>query len=196
MDKETLVCKADNPVSISLQNFDNVMVDQIYRDCFPSVKFMIISNSGSEDDAQDIFHDALMILMQKAGNTDFELKCSLKTYIFSVCFNLWQRELYKRLKETDLPDHLELYDDTDYDQMIRENKLFEIFRINFEMLQPEYQKVLNMYLSRCSMRRITSEMGYASEKYAKVKKYMCKEHLKKAIHSDPRFKELSYMNSN
>lgn len=196
MELEHPVCKAENPILVSLDYFNNEAVDQLYRDCFPSVKFMIISNSGSVDDAQDVFHDALLVLMQKAGEHDFELKCSLKTYMFSVCFNLWQRELYKRLKEVDFPDHLDLSDDTDYDQLVREDKLFEIFRMNFEQLQPEYQKVLNMYLSRCSMRKITREMGYASEKYAKVKKYLCKEHLKKTIHNDPRFKELSYMNSN
>ncbi|NTV83501.1 MAG: hypothetical protein HGA23_04255, partial [Bacteroidales bacterium] len=125
-----------------------------------------------------------------------ELTCSIKTYLYSVCFNLWQKQLNRKSKEVVFNENIDVYEDSDHDLKIHSDKQYEIFRQNFDKLNPEYQKILNMYLSRYSMRKITSEMGYANEKYAKVKKYMCKEHLKKNIFRDPGFKELSLINSN
>ncbi len=68
--------------------------------------------------------------------------------------------------------------------------------LNFNMLSPEYQKILNMYLSHCTMHEISREMGYKNENYAKVKKYMCKEELKKNILNDPRIRESLYLYTN
>jgi RNA polymerase sigma factor (sigma-70 family) len=191
-----LTCKHNRTIIESFKCCKNTALDTIYKECLPSVKFMIISNSGSEEDANDVFHDALMILLQNSDKEGFELQCSVKTYIYSICLHLWKQELRKRSRITFLPDYLEPTDDADPDRKTFDEKIYEVYTKNFKSLTLEYQKVLNMYLLKYPMKKITEEMGYASENYAKVKKYLCKEHLKKAIFSDPVYKEICYMNSN
>lgn len=194
--KETLDILDGKLVLESLIKCNRKVVDKIYQDCFPSIKYMITSNSGNIYDAEDIFQDAMTLVMEKARKNTLELTCSIKTYLYSVCFNLWQKQLNRKSKEVVYNENIDFYEDSDHDLKIHSDKQYEIFRQNFDKLNPEYQKILNMYLSRYSMRKITSEMGYANEKYAKVKKYMCKEHLKKNIFNDPCFKELSCIIAN
>jgi RNA polymerase sigma factor (sigma-70 family) len=172
------------------------VVEIIYKECYPSVRHMITSNSGNIYDAEDIFHDAIMLVLEKARKNSLELTCSLKTYLYAVCFNLWQNQLIRKSREVTFNGDIEFIDTTDDDQKILDEKQYEIFRQQFDKLNPKYQKILNMYLSKYPMKKITSEMGYANEKYAKVKKYMCKEILKKNIFNDPGFRELSLIASN
>jgi hypothetical protein len=43
-----------------------------------------------------------------------------------------------------------------------------------------------------SLRDIASIMGYKTEKYAKTRKYLCKEELKRRIATDPRYSKFLY----
>jgi RNA polymerase sigma factor (sigma-70 family) len=175
---------------------NRAVIDNIYKECYPSVKHMVIANSGTISDAEDIFQDAFTLVIEKAKKRSLELTCSIKTYIYSVSFNMWQKQLTRKLKVITLPEGVEFSDDSDHEQKAHYDILYEIFSRNFMQLKPESQKILNMYLSKYPMKEITREMGYANEEYAKVKKYLCKEHLKKNIYNDPKFIELTLTYSN
>jgi len=195
---ENKVIEKNKSILESLKSMRSDIINSIYQECYPTIKYMISSNSGSTSDAQDIFQDALLLVITKARNNDLELSCSIKTYMYSVCFNMWQKQLIRKSREVSLNDSFDIPDhhDHDHDQKLLEDKLFDIYQLNFNMLSLEYQKILNMYLSRYSMTRITREMGYKNENYAKVKKYMCKEQLKKNILSDPGLRESLYLYTN
>jgi len=180
----------------SLINSNREVVDIIYQKYYPAIRYMITSNSGNKYDAEDIFQDAMILIIEKAKNNSLELTCSIKTYLYSVCFNMWQKQLKRKSREVAFIENMDISDSSDHDQKIQSEKQYELFRQHFDNLNPEYQKILNMYLSQYSMKKITSEMGYTNEHYAKVRKYMCKEHLKRNIFKDPRFKKLSIIISN
>jgi RNA polymerase sigma factor (sigma-70 family) len=180
----------------SLIKCNREVVDNIYQECFPSVKHMVISNSGNIVDAEDIFQDAMTLLLEKARKNKLELTCSIKTYLYSVCYNMWLKQLNRKTKEVKFAQDFDMPDESDQDHKIHTEKIYDLYWQNFDKLNPEYQKILNMYLSKYSMKEITIEMGYANENYAKVKKYMCKELLKKNIFNDPAYKELTLMSSN
>jgi len=46
---------------------------------------LIINNNGDEDDAKDIYQEAIIVLYNKIKSGKFELSSKLKTYIYSVC---------------------------------------------------------------------------------------------------------------
>lgn len=66
---------------------------------FSVVKKYILKNSGSKHEAEDIFQEALIIFCRKVNEPQFELRCSINTYIFSVCKLLWLDELKKRISK-------------------------------------------------------------------------------------------------
>jgi RNA polymerase sigma factor (sigma-70 family) len=180
----------------ALKMNSNRVFNDIYHNCFPSINYMILSNSGTSHDAEDVFQDAMMLIIQKARNNELKLTCSIKTYLYAVCHNMWQSQLGRKSKEVHFSGNIEIADDPDPDQRLFEDRLYEIYRLNFARLSKKNQKILNMFLSRFPMTMITQEMGYKNEKYAKVKKYLCKEQLRKNILKDQQYKELICIYSN
>lgn len=60
------------------------------------IRYYISKNNGNEEDAKDIFQDALFIIIEKIHNNDFVLQGTLSTYLFAICKNLWLMALDKQ----------------------------------------------------------------------------------------------------
>lgn len=164
----------------------------VYKAFYPYVKYFITSNSGDEDDAQDIFQEAIVIIFRKLKNEQLEISCTFKTYLYSVCRLLWLKQLEKRKSKNELSidneKYIELSDDT---QVVSEQtERYRLYQDYFAKLSEDCRKVLELSLQKIPLKKIAEIMGYKSDKYAKKRKYQCKEKLIKKIKSDPKFKEL------
>ena len=65
---------------------------------FPVIKKLVLKNNGSTADAEDVFQDALIILIKKVQANNFVLTSSLNTYLYSICRFVWNDELKKKSK--------------------------------------------------------------------------------------------------
>src|SRR5689334_16140921 len=85
------------------------VVEGLYG-AFPPIRKFIRNNSGSAEDAKDIFQDALVILYGKVRAGNYEIKAPLKTYLFAVAKNCWFQELRRRnkLPATELNNEIEV----------------------------------------------------------------------------------------
>ena len=54
---------------------------------------LVLKNNGSEDDAKDIFQEAVIVLYNKVQTGNFELSSKLNTFLYSVCRRLWLKRL-------------------------------------------------------------------------------------------------------
>jgi hypothetical protein len=63
---------------------------------------------------------------------------------------------------------------------------FRLYQQHFLTLGEDCQKVLLLFMKKISLKDIATEMGFKTEKYAKTRKYLCKEELKKRIINDPK----------
>ena len=84
-------------------------LDELYRN-FPAFKNSFIKSGGNKLDAEDIFQDALLILIEKVTDRDFILTCNVNSYLFSICRNLTLEHFRKKGKEVKL--QLEKIDDS------------------------------------------------------------------------------------
>ena len=57
---------------------------------------MVITNSGTEEEARDVYQDALVVFWQKARSGNLVLTSKMSTYIYSICQNLWRKELDRK----------------------------------------------------------------------------------------------------
>ena len=73
------------------------------------------------------------------------------------------------------------------------NEQYRLYRKHFRKLGKDCQKVLEMYFDKVSMAEIARRMGFASEGYAKKRKFKCKEKLIQLIKAVPSFKDLKHM---
>jgi RNA polymerase sigma factor (sigma-70 family) len=80
----------------ALVNNDAAVIDEIYKNCARQVKSYICFNSGSADDASDIFQEALIDIYHQAKNKQLQLTCPFNAFLFLVCKRKWFNELKKR----------------------------------------------------------------------------------------------------
>jgi RNA polymerase sigma factor (sigma-70 family) len=171
---------------------DVEILQYVYKTFYPQVKYFIKVNSGVEDDAQDIFQEAIIIIFRKLKNEQLNISCTFNTYLYSVCKLLWLKQLEKRKAKKELSidkgNYIELPDDTQV--MMEYSERYRLYQDYFKKLSNDCRKVLELSLQKVPLKKIAVIMGYKSEKYAKKRKFTCKEKLIENIKSDPKFKEL------
>ena len=137
---------------------------------------LVVSNSGTEEEAKDIFQDALVVFWQKARSGKLVMTAKMSTYIYSVCQNLWRKELdrKKRLsnEEKDVPVRM------DFESPERAKIIAECLN----QIGETCKKVLMYYyFDEMSMQEIADRLGFANTDTAKTKKYKCKQKLDEVI---------------
>lgn len=75
---------------------DESALDYLYEQHYKMMLRMILRNNGTEQEALDVFQDALIVFWQKAMDVNFELTSKISTYLYSVCKNLWRKELDRK----------------------------------------------------------------------------------------------------
>jgi DNA-directed RNA polymerase specialized sigma24 family protein len=74
---------------------------EVYTSCYLSVEKYILMNSGSAQDAEDVFQDCVMVLLNYVAKENFTLTCSLKTLVIAIARRLWLKQLrYRSRRET------------------------------------------------------------------------------------------------
>ena len=166
-------------------------IRQLYREYFPLARSIVEKNSGSYQDAEDVFQDGIILLYQKIRSGPLQLNCSLKTFFYSICRNIWMQRLdrkWRLLYQDDFVNEpLEDYEAPAFE--IHEEKLerTRLYQLHFLSLPADCQKILKMFLSKVSMKEITVTMGFKDVTYAKTRKYLCKNMLRKKILRDPMY---------
>src|SRR5438105_811215 len=69
---------------------DKEVVKSLYDNVLPNVERFVCSNSGSQEDAFDVFQDALLIFYKQviAGNYD-HTKYKIAGFVYTISKNMW-----------------------------------------------------------------------------------------------------------
>lgn len=171
---------------------DSSVISYIYKDYYPTIKYLISTNSGSESDAEDVFQDALIILYKKIIEENLILTSSFKTFLYSICRNLWLQRLDKKVFSNEFLEleNISAIQETIYSEFSdTEDEKFKLYQVHFLNLSEDCQKVLRLFMNKVALKEIAEIMGFKTEKYAKTRKFMCKEKLRIAILNDPKSKK-------
>jgi len=169
----------------ALANKDSKAAETIYKDNFNMVLSLILNNSGSYDEARDIFQEAMITLYQKAKSESFVLTSQLKTYIYSVCRRLWLKRLQQMGKTTSGVENYEAIPVED-DIEIHERRSAELGimdRALNSLGEPCKSLLEAFYIEKKSMDQIAVSFGYTNADNAKNQKYKCLMRLKKLFFS-------------
>ncbi len=181
---------SDQEIIQGLKSGDSYAVKYLAKDYLPVIRYFISKNNGNEEDAKDVFQDALYIIIEKIHNNDFVLQGSLSTYLFAICKNLWlmvldRQKAAKNYELRRLADHM----DNDFTESVDRVFYENIFRQCFESMDKVSQKILKMYWMEISPSEIADKLGY-SYGYVRKKKSECMKELKNRIIDHPDFNEL------
>ncbi|MBS1497009.1 MAG: sigma-70 family RNA polymerase sigma factor [Bacteroidetes bacterium] len=146
------------------------------------VQSLVLNNSGTVDDAADIFQELMILLFQKSKAGNLELHCQLKTFIYSICRRLWLKRLQQMQRfsaqneglEDTIPveEEIEVHEKKQNDFTIMESAMAKIGEPCKSLLEA-------YYLQKKQMNEIADAFGYTNADNAKTQKYKCLVRLKK-----------------
>ena len=186
----------DHLILKGIKEGNRVIIKRFYKENFKYVRGYILQNSGSKEDVEDVFQDALMLIYQKLESDSLELKASLRTYFFAVCKNLWKKRLRKKSKmiTTNEVYGTSIKLEESILDVIESKEREHLYRKYFLQLSETCQKVLALVFEDKNMKEISEITGYA-EVYTRKKKFECKKSLLERVQKDPAYHELKITTS-
>ncbi len=137
--------------------------------CLHQVKKHILENNGNNDDVQDVFQDALVILYKKVQEPSFSLTSSLQTYTVAIVKNIWHQEL-RRKNKFQTTEVIDIAQETVPD----ETENFTNANAAFNLLGEKCKQLLTLfYHKKLSFKEIAAQLAFSDEKTAKNQKYRC-----------------------
>lgn len=181
MTPQEQIASVQDDVILKIKNQDPVALRAVYREIYPMIEKYVIDNSGTRDEAKDVFQDALFIFIKRVQEPDFILSSKLSTFIFGIGKNLWLKILdYKKINRRDVPEDIA---DTPVEED-EYHRLAKVKSLNDELGrlgEPCKSILVDFYYHQISMKEIADKFHYSNPENAKNQKYKCLMRLKKLM---------------
>ena len=166
----------DDEILEKIGQGDERILDHLYKKHYRMMLKIVLKNNGTEQEAQDIYQEALIAFWQKAVSGKLVLTSKISTYLYSICNNLWLKELDRKSRLLN-----EEHDGVD-SQRFEENENYQIVLSCINELGDACKSILTYYyFDGLSMADIAARMEFANTDTAKTKKYKCKKRLDNLI---------------
>ena len=177
-----------------VQNNSNV-IREIYKKFVPKVKNYIRTNSGDDDQAQDVIQEVLITLFNQAKTNGLQLTCPFDAYFFLLCKRRWLNEIKKSSnKEVTLQDENVSIDES-VQEMTFQTEVFDekqsLFDEMFQKLGDKCKEVLQLSFVTKTMEEVAEKLN-VTYGYVRKKKSLCTGQLTEMIQKSPRFKSVNY----
>ncbi len=184
MKSSLLFLNTDSKILDLIRRGDEEALVMLYESNRRPVLAYVIRNSGTEDDAEDMLQESLVVLWERVRSGRFEYSAKLSTFIYGVVKNMWSRRLAHMRREA--PSELDPEQHSDgalspLEHLI-DSEEAELVRAALERIGEQCQKLLKLfYWEELSMEEIAVQMGFANADTVKAKKYQCKKALETVL---------------
>ena len=171
---------------------DRQALAALYDKLFPVVSNLIKKLGGDEDEAKDLFQDAIMAFYNKVVQGEFDSDYKISTFITHVAQMKW----YTRFQKKSRMDYLSPTFDQTHSEIGTYKFVFDeerrsVIQEVFDSLGEQCSKILELVIyQRLNMKEIAEMLGYANENSVKTKHYKCKQQMIKKMSGNAAFKEL------
>ena len=180
---EKLTKEKNEKIINGIRSGNQQVFNDLYENEFPKVVRLITKNSGNMDSAKDVFQDALIILIEKTNRMELDLNCSIKTYLYSICRNLWLEQLRKDKKTISLDDSYGHFEsDTVVTNLDTVPDIYDDVNDAIEKLGDPCKQLLEcFYYKKMSWDEIAKALGYRNAASAKNQKYKYLERIRSTV---------------
>jgi RNA polymerase sigma factor (sigma-70 family) len=177
-----------------LQNNSSIIAS-IYKKFAPKVKNYIRTNSGDDDQAQDVIQEVLITIYNQAKTSGLQLSCPFDAYFFLLCKRRWLNELKKASnKEVTLQEDKVSIEES-VQEMTLQTEVFDskqsLFDEMFKKLGDKCQEVLKLSFVTKTMEEVAEKLN-VTYGYVRKKKSLCTGQLTEMIQQSPRFRSVNY----
>jgi RNA polymerase sigma factor (sigma-70 family) len=164
-----------------LRKKNEVALKQLYRDNYTMILKLVVNNNGTEEEAKDVYQEAIIHFYERLSQAEFELTCKIKTYLYAVCRKLWLQRLSQRNKFIRIEEIESVSQAEEVAADIEQNeKNFSAMSTSLDKLGEPCRSILeDYYLRNLTMDEITEKFGYTNSDNTKNQKYKCLQRLKK-----------------
>jgi RNA polymerase sigma factor (sigma-70 family) len=164
-------------------------IKAVYQEYFESLVWIVKNNSGSQQDAEDIFQEVVVNFIDLVQKDKFRGESSVKTFLFSMMRHTWLNELKKtgRSEARELKyEKAKGTEELDVSHLIAGREAKQQLMNLVEQLGEICKKILVMfYYENLSMKEILENLSYESEQVVRNKKYKCLKQLEQMITGNP-----------
>ncbi len=171
----------------------NESIKTLYRDHFESLSWFIINNSGSQQDAEDVFQEVVLNFIELVQKDKFRGESSVKTFLFSMNKFMWLNEL-KRKGRSDARElkyeNARNENEPDMGHQLADREARKKVMDVVEQLGETCKKILVLfYYENMPMKDILKTLDYENEQVVRNKKYKCLKQLEKMLTDNPGLKQ-------
>lgn len=168
--------KIDDAVTPVSENYE---VAEIYEQAFPAVAKFISSAGGSFEDSKDIFHDALVIFLERTAKNPQDIIKSSNAYILGISKHLWIRKCQKDSRSISLSSmENEVVIPDDYFPTTNNKLLLNLLKVAGKRC---LDLLRAFYFQQLPIKEIVSDLDYSHEHSVSVQKYKCLEKVRKTV---------------
>lgn len=175
---------ADKKIIAAIRsNDDDKVLHELYRHVKPKVVAYIKSNSGSLEEADDIFQDAVLVFYKQVKLDKFNEEYAITGFLYSVSRNLWINKAKRDQRSSSLSESEEqVADHSDALQDMITQERSTVLGALIKSLGENCEQILSMtYYQKISLKKIAFKLGYANEGAVKTRNYKCKQRLIKLM---------------
>lgn len=164
-------------------------LERLYRESFPAVARVIARLGGDLETAKDIFHDALIIYLEKQQSHTLNIHTTPKSYLTGIAKILWIKKFNREIRHTsfdELSEEFEIPKD-----------LYEVEKTTprslLSYLESAGRKCLELlqafYYEQQSLQEITEKFHYKTRHSATVQKHKCLEKVRNQLKNSAVYEE-------
>jgi len=176
----------DSKILDELRNGDENALAVLFRQNRRPVLSLVLRNQGTEDDAEDVLQEALIVLWERVHDGSFEYNAKLGTYIYATAKNIWLRRLARKRREIAAADdtfEIATEDATPLEELEANERIIAVQQSMEKLGNPCRDLLLLYYWEERSMEEIALKLGFANADTVKSKKYQCKKALERLVKS-------------
>jgi RNA polymerase sigma factor (sigma-70 family) len=174
----------DSKLLDALRNGDEEALAELFHRNRRPITSLVTRNQGSEDDAEDVLQEAVVVLWQRVRSGSFEYQSKLSTFIYATAKNIWFRRLARQRRGIP-PAEKTLAkgsrDGTPLGEMEENERVLAVQKAMEQIGNPCRDLLLLFYWEERSMEDIAVKLGFANADTVKSKKYQCKKSLEHLV---------------
>lgn len=137
---------------------------------------MFRTNSGTGAEAEDLYQEGILDLLEKVWNGQLVLTCKLKNFLYSICRLKWLHHLRGKTRFTDIVAYIELGGEfACAAEETAEPLDAQITRSVHALGEPCRTLLFGFYYENLSFEQLASKLGYSSMFVARQQKFRCKD---------------------
>lgn len=185
---------ADQKYIDALLTHDQGLISEIYQRFSPNMKAYLLSRGSNEEDAGDVFQEALIDIYKLANDKQFVLTCPFEAFLLLVCkrkfFNKTKKASLKVVTNgeedayTNIPGDANASAEEHANQLGREELVMSILN-----QMGNCKEVILKSLLKKPQEEVAEEMGMTYA-YFRKRKSNCMGELAELVRDNPKFKNL------